>query len=364
MGTPLAEYVEVVTRSGGWLDAEGRLHYPRALVERGIKMSAKEWIWHGFDDDNSIHVGGEPGALRYRRGGRAHPRLRDQPVSPFDHPGRLRLRPPRDLLRPHPLLRANLRGPHLTDPRDLDLSHRLRGADRHVQALRSAWFDPGRVAESAEMFDMALGEPGRVRQRPFVVAYNSLRRPAAALAEESNECLVAQVAAGMPILLISAGQAGATSPAALAGALAQGPGRVSGRAVHRQPDAARPPLRGGTLALRLRSAHRRHERRFRGGGRPERGAAQLLNWLGLPSGVPASMTDSKMPDAQSGYEKGLTVGLAANAGANLIFESSGMPGQPAGLLARAVGHRQRHDGGGQPHPSAASRWMRAHCRPT
>ena len=40
-------------------------------------------------------------------------------------------------------------------------------------------------------------------------------------AEESAECMVAQVLAGMPINLLSAGQAGATSPAALAGSLAQ-----------------------------------------------------------------------------------------------------------------------------------------------
>ena len=54
------------------------------------------------------------------------------------------------------------------------------------------------------------------------------------------------------------------------------------------------------------------------------GAAQVANWLGLPSGVPAGMTDSKLIDGQAGHEKGLTVALAAQAGANLIYESGGM----------------------------------------
>ena len=54
------------------------------------------------------------------------------------------------------------------------------------------------------------------------------------------------------------------------------------------------------------------------------GAAQVANWMGLPSGVPAGMADSKLPDAQAGHEKGLTIGLAAHAGANLVYESAGM----------------------------------------
>jgi len=50
----------------------------------------------------------------------------------------------------------------------------------------------------------------------------------------------------------------------------------------------------------------------------------LSNWLGLPSGVAASMTDAKAIDAQYGAEKGQTSMAAALAGANLIYESSGM----------------------------------------
>jgi len=36
------------------------------------------------------------------------------------------------------------------------------------------------------------------------------------------------------------------------------------------------------------------------------------------------MTDSKSPDAQAGYEKGITVVMAALAGCNNVSESSGM----------------------------------------
>ena len=36
------------------------------------------------------------------------------------------------------------------------------------------------------------------------------------------------------------------------------------------------------------------------------------------------MTDSKVPDAQAGYEKGISVAMAALAGCNNVSESAGM----------------------------------------
>ena len=44
----------------------------------------------------------------------------------------------------------------------------------------------------------------------------------------------------------------------------------------------------------------------------------------LPTGVPAGMSDAKLPDAQAGDEKGMTNLLAGHAGGNLIYESAGM----------------------------------------
>jgi len=46
----------------------------------------------------------------------------------------------------------------------------------------------------------------------------------------------------------------------------------------------------------------------------------------LPSTVSAGMTDSKLEDVQAGYEKGYSIALAANAGADMINLSVGMLG--------------------------------------
>ena len=67
------------------------------------------------------------------------------------------------------------------------------------------------------------------------------------------------------------------------------------------------------------------------GGSAEQGllmaaCAQMAQFYDIPCAVSAGMTDSKLPDFQAGYEKGITELLSALAGANLIYEAAGMYG--------------------------------------
>ncbi len=59
-------------------------------------------------------------------------------------------------------------------------------------------------------------------------------------------------------------------------------------------------------------------------------AAQIGNWLGLPTGVASSMSDAKGVDAQMGSEKAISALAAGLAGGNMIYESSGMMGSLLG----------------------------------
>ncbi|MDG1368212.1 MAG: trimethylamine methyltransferase family protein, partial [Acidimicrobiales bacterium] len=162
------------------------------------------------------------------------------------------------------------------------------------------------------------------RKRPIVAANNTFVVPPMRFAEESIKCMVAQVECGMPINLLSAGQAGATSPAALAGSLAQALAEcLAGLTTVNLMSPGHPCVMGlWPFVSDLRTG-------AMSGGSGEEGvlnaaAAQVANWLGLPSGVAAGMADSKVPDNQAGYEKGLNIALAGHAGANLVYESAGM----------------------------------------
>lgn len=174
------------------------------------------------------------------------------------------------------------------------------------------------------MFDMALGGEGRFRKRPFCKANNTFVVPPLRFAVDSALCLAEQVRVGMPINLLSAGQAGATSPAALAGSLVQALAEcLAGLTCVNLMAPGHPCMMGlWPFVSDLRTGA------MSGGSGEEAvlnaAAAQTANYLGLPSGVAAGMADAKLPDAQAGHEKGQTVTLAAHAGANLVYESAGM----------------------------------------
>ena len=128
---------------------------------------------------------------------------------------------------------------------------------------------------------------------------------------------------------------GATAPATLAGFLAQSLAETLASLV--MVNAIKPghPMvfSNWPLVIDLRTGA------FAGGGAEtvllNAASAQLSNWLGLPSGVAASMADAKAIDAQYGVEKGMTSLAAGLAGGNLIYESSGMTAALLGVSFEA-----------------------------
>ncbi|MCP3911172.1 MAG: methyltransferase [Actinomycetia bacterium] len=326
MGSPIPEFVQVVTEAGGSLDEHGRLRFPRGLVEGAIETAAKEWVWHGFDDDKSIMVGGK--SVHFGTGGAAI--LVHEPSTNTFRPSTAQdvydfARMVDQLDNIHFFVR-NVVARDIEDPRLLDINTAYAITTGTTKPVGTSFFDSAHVYESVQLFDTALGAEGEFRKRPFVVANNTFVVPPLRFAQESASCIVAQVETGMPINLLSAGQAGATAPAALAGSLAQALAEcLAGLTSINLMSPGHPCVMGlWPFVSDLRTGSM-------SGGSGEEGvlnaaAAQLANWLGLPSGVAAGMTDSKVPDNQSGYEKGLSITLAGHAGANLVYESAGMLG--------------------------------------
>ncbi len=212
------------------------------------------------------------------------------------------------------------------DPFALDINTAFACLKATSKPIGVSFCDASHVRPVVDMFDLALGGAGAFREAPFCMAVIVHVVPPLAYAPEGIAMLEEAVAAGMVPQICSAGQAGATSPVTLAGALAQGLAEcLAGLMV---VDAIKPgapciyafmpfisDLRTGAMSG--------------GGGEAavaNAAAAQLLAHLGLPSTVSAGMTDSKLVDAQAGYEKGYTVALAAQAGADMINLSVGMLG--------------------------------------
>lgn len=324
MGQAVPEFLEVVTQAGGELNENGRLLFPRRIVEAAMATAAKEWVLHGLDETKSLELGGErvhfgtAGAAVYILDHETQ-RFRESTLVDLYDLGRLF-----DTLDNIHFFVRPVVARDVPDVRELDINTAFSVMVSTTKPVGTAFFRPEHVGEVVSMYDMALGGEGEFAKRPFVIANNTFVVPPLRFAEESAQCMVEQVRHGMPINLLSAGQAGATSPAALAGSLAQALAEcLAALTCVNLMSPGHPCIMGlWPFVSDLRTGA------MTGGSGEEAvlnaAAAQITNWLGLPSGVAAGMADSKIADAQAGYEKGVTLTLAAQAGANMVFESAGM----------------------------------------
>ncbi len=328
--------MELVTEAGGTLSEEGRLLFPRALVEDTLAKAARRFPLYAQDPARDIEpwgkrvyfgtagaavhiVDAETGA--YRESALADlydiARLVDkmEHIHFFQRPIVLR---------------------DMIEPRELDLNTCYAAVVGTTKHVGTSFFQPEHVDEAIDMLHLIAGGEDKWRARPFVSMSTCFVVPPLKFAEDACRCLEAAVRGGMPILLLAAGQAGATSPAALAGAVAQEVAEVLAGLVYVNLISPGHPCLFGSwpFVSDLRTG-------AMSGGSGEQAVlmaacAQMAHFYDLTGAMPAAMTDSKLPDAQSGYEKGYTLALLAQAGANLIYESAGMHASLLGFCMESL----------------------------
>jgi trimethylamine--corrinoid protein Co-methyltransferase len=305
-------------------------------VRDAIEAACTEFTLYGFDPTKNVHIGGD----------RVHFATSGAAVLMLDHETRRyrhsQLSDIYDCARVvdtldniHVFIRTVV-------PRDLVLSRDIDVNTAYAvmvgtsKPVGTSMFHPDHVHEVVAMYDMALGGPGEFRKRPFAIANNTFVVPPLRFAEDSALALAEQARLGFPTTLLSAGQAGATSPAALAGSLAQALAECLAALTCVNLISPGHPCTIGMwpFVSDLRTG-------AMSGGSGEEAiinacAAQVINALGLPSGVAAGMCDSKLPDNQAGHEKANAITLAANAGSNIVYESAGMLASLLGCSLEAL----------------------------
>ena len=114
----------------------------------------------------------------------------------------------------------------IEDPKEMDLNTLyacISGTQKHIGvSFTEAEF----IKPVSEMLHIIAGGEDKWRKRPFISNSNAFVVPPMRFATES--CLVMEecIKAGIPVLLLSAGQAGATAPASIAGTIAQATAEV------------------------------------------------------------------------------------------------------------------------------------------
>ncbi len=305
---------------------DGRVVFERGFVERARARAARRVALPGFREDSGLQIGG--GYVHIGTGGAAVQVLdaesgdfRDSRLSDLYDMMRVLEHCPNIHYGVRPLVARDL-----ATPFELDINTAYACLRATGKPIGVSFHGAAHVAPVVRLLDLALGREDGFRGQPFCMAVIAHVVPPLRFAEEGVEIMREAIAAGMPLQIVSAGQAGATSPASLAGALTQGLAEsLAGMMVVDALAPGHPCI----FAFMPFVSDLRTGAMSGGGGESaiaNAAAAQLLLHLGLPSTVSAGMTDSKVADAQAGYEKGYSVALAAQAGADMINLSVGMLG--------------------------------------
>jgi trimethylamine--corrinoid protein Co-methyltransferase len=328
--------IKVMTEAGAKLNDNGRLTFPRALVEDTVSKAARRFVLHGQDPRHDL----EPWGKRVYFGTAGAAVHIVDPIT-----GEYRESTLKDLYDIARLV-DSLDHIHffqraivcrdLLDPFELDVNTcyaSVMGTSKHVG---TSWVAPEQVDASLQMLHMIAGGEHLWRKRPFVSQSNCFVVPPLKFAADACRCLEAAVRGGMPVLLLSAGQAGATAPASLAGAIVQEVAEVLAGLVYVNAIKPGAPAIFGTWCFvsDLRTG-------AMSGGSPEQAllsaaAAQMGQFYDLTCGTASGMTDSKLPDEQAGAEKAYNHALVGNAGANLIYESAGMHASLLGFCMESL----------------------------
>jgi trimethylamine--corrinoid protein Co-methyltransferase len=316
--------VEACTRVGAVMGDDGRLRFPRAVVEDTIAKACRRFVMHGQDPRHDM----EPWGTRVYFGtAGAAVEIADPKTRSYRHSQLADLYDMArlvDALDNIHFFQRTVVPRDMPTARDMDFNTLYACVSGTTKHVGSSWVNPAYVEKSFEMLHLIAGGERKWRERPFVSQSNCFVVPPLKFAEDACRCLEAAVAGGMPVLLLSAGQAGATAPAALAGAVVQATAEVLAGLVY--VNALKPghPAIFGTwpFVSDLRTG-------AMSGGSGEQAllsaaCAQMAQFYDLVGGAAAGMSDAKLPDPQSGYEKGITLSLAGLSGLNLVYESAGM----------------------------------------
>ena len=313
-----------MTDSGAILGDDGRLRFPRGLVEATLAKCARKITLHGQNPKHDLLLSGS--RVHYGTAGAvvhvvdvAKNEYRESYLADIYDAARIVEQMDNIHFFQRPMVARDI--PNLADLDFNTVYAAIKGTTKHVGV---SYTETEFMKPVFEMLHSVAGGEDKWRARPFVSNSNCFVVPPLRFATES--CLVMEEAVhnGMQVLLLSAGQAGATAPASIAGAVAQALSEVIAGLIYVNAMKPGHPCICGTwpFVSDLRTGAML-------GGSGEQGlltsaCAQMLQHYDLPGGAAAGMADAKMPDAQSGYEKGSTLVMAGLSGLNMVYEAAGM----------------------------------------
>jgi len=328
--------IDAMVGAGAVLGEDGRLRFPRALVEDMLAIAARTITLTAQDPKHDLNLSGTK--VHYGTAGAAvhlvdveKREYRDSTLQDLYDAARIV-----DTLDNVHFLQRPMVARDVTDNLEMDLNTVyacVRGTRKHVG---TSFVEPSHMPPAFELIHMLAGGEAAWRARPFISNSNCFVVPPMKFATEACQVMEACIRGGMPILLLSAGQAGATAPAPIAGAIVQAVAECLAGVIYVNAIAPGHPAVFGTwpFVSDLRSG-------AMSGGSGEQallsaGCAQMHQFYGLPGGAAAGIADAKLPDMQAGWEQAISNVMVGLAGLNMVYESVGMHASLLGFCLESL----------------------------
>ena len=316
--------IDIMVGAGAILGEDGRLRYPRALIEDMLAKANREITLSARNPKHDLHLSEKK--VHYGTAGAAVHMVdvqtrsyRESTVRDLHNAARIVEHLDNIHFVQRPMVCRDI-----LDNREMDLNTIYACATGTEKHIGTSFTEPNFVDDAFEMLHMIAGGEDKWRERPFVSNSNCFVVPPMKFATESCQVMEKCIAGGMPILLLSAGQAGATAPAPIAGAIVQAVAECLAGLVYVNAIQPGHPAIFGTwpFVSDLRTG-------AMSGGSGEQalltaGCAQMHHYYGLPGGAAAGIADAKLPDMQAGWEQAMSNVMAGLTGLNMVYEAAGM----------------------------------------
>ncbi len=312
----------ILSKNGARVDGV-KVYFPPALVEEQLKIAPSEFTLHARNPEKSVTVGGDNAVMVPGYG------------SPFVmdlEEGRRRNSNYEDYIAFTKLAGASenldVVGGVIVEPNDIpdNLRHAKMfhaGVKYTDKCLMGSAMGAKKARECVEMAAITFGSIDYVREHPVLVSLINTNSPLQ-LDKRMLDAMMVYAEFKQPVVIASLSMTGTTAPQTLAAALVQQNAEiVAGITLAQLANPGTPVIYGSSSSvIDLKT----------GGlaiGSPETvkmfgGTAQLARFYGIPSRGGGSLTDSLLPDAQSGYESMMNLMGAVQSGFNFILHSAGL----------------------------------------
>lgn len=325
--------IDRVTAAGGKFSDNGRLTFPTELVEQALAEFKRGFTLYGHSKEHQMTLQGKN--VHMGSGGAA-PMIVDLESGLYRESTLKDLydaaRVVDSLSNIHFFSRSMVARDMPTEQLlDINTAYVcITGTKKHVCVSATNGVNAREIAELC--FEIA-GSQAAFEAKPFLSFNINHVVPPMRFSADGCDVLEQAALSGIPAHANVYSQVGASSPVTFAGAVVQSVAEAIAGGVFCwliNPE-AKVIFGPKPMVVDLRTGA------VSGGGGEQAvvmaGAVQMMQYYDLPNVSIAGATDSKIGDAQSGYEKSLSVCLAAQAGSNLITQACGMH---ANLMACAL----------------------------